>query len=85
MHPGFSADYMLEQLEVLFEPWEVEEIGCIALFFECKSEALAAVIRRDFAGTDDYSNADDSSDKDCTRQIGNPFGIFEEFGEYDYY
>jgi hypothetical protein len=81
-HPGFSADYILQQLEVLFEPWEVEELVCITLFFERKSEALAAVIRREFAGTDDSSDPGDSSDGEYLRQRDTPFGMFDDFGEY---
>jgi hypothetical protein len=80
--PTFEADYILGQLEALFEPWEVEELTCITLFFERKSEALAAVIRREFAGNDGKYDTDDSFDHDCILQRDNPFGMFEDFGEY---
>lgn len=80
--PTFQTDHIIEQLGALFEPWEVEELTCITLFFERKFEALAAVIRREFAGADVNSNTDDSSDEECIRQRDNPFGMFEEFGGY---
>lgn len=75
----FDAEYILMQLETLFEPWENEEVVCITLFFESKSNTLATVIRRDLDGNHD------KCDEELKPQLDNPFGPSDESGECDYH
>jgi hypothetical protein len=68
-NPDFDGIYILGSLESLFEPWEIEELTCITLFFETRGKEIFESVRRDLNEPASSIDADLSPDEDQIDQL----------------
>ncbi|KAJ5381999.1 uncharacterized protein N7496_004427 [Penicillium cataractarum] len=60
--PDFDGVYILASLEAMYEPWEIEELTCITLFFECSCKDIFE--RVGFGFDDSESDTEESLDEE---------------------